>query len=90
MARIESCFRVGRGGSLIYRNNINRFWLIDPLDGTKEFLDGSDEFMVNIALIDNSKAILGFVYTPAVDLLFWVVQDCVLIEFPKVLKRLSC
>lgn len=59
------------GDSLIYRNNSNRFWLIDPLDGTKEFLDGSDEFTVNIALIDNSKAILGFVYAPAVDLLFW-------------------
>lgn len=57
--------------SKMYRNDIDRFWLIDPLDGTKEFLNGSDEFTVNIALIDHSKAILGFVYAPALDLLYW-------------------
>lgn len=42
------------------------FWLIDPLDGTKEFIKGSNQFTVNIALIDNQKPILGVVYAPAI------------------------
>ncbi|HYG85684.1 MAG TPA: 3'(2'),5'-bisphosphate nucleotidase CysQ [Azospirillum sp.] len=42
-----------------------RFWLVDPLDGTKEFLNRNGEFTVNIALIDNGKPILGVVCAPA-------------------------
>lgn len=42
-----------------------RFWLVDPLDGTKEFLSHNGEFTVNIALIDRGVPILGVVYTPA-------------------------
>lgn len=49
----------------------DRFWLVDPLDGTKEFLNGSNEFTVNIALIEHSKPLLGVVYQPAMDLLYW-------------------
>lgn len=41
------------------------YWLVDPLDGTKEFLAGNDEFTVNIALIEKEKPILGVVYAPA-------------------------
>ena len=48
-----------------------RFWLVDPLDGTKEFLSGTGEFTVNIALIENRKAVLGVVYQPTTDELFW-------------------
>ena len=40
------------------------FWLIDPLDGTKEFINRNGEFTVNIALIENSKPILGIVHVP--------------------------
>lgn len=43
----------------------NRFWLVDPLDGTKEFLSGNGEFTVNIALIENGAPILGVVVIPA-------------------------
>jgi 3'(2'), 5'-bisphosphate nucleotidase len=43
----------------------SRFWLVDPLDGTKEFLSGNGEFTVNIALIENGKPILGVVVIPA-------------------------
>ena len=43
------------------------FWLVDPLDGTKEFISGTDEFTVNIALIEDNKPILGVLYAPAVD-----------------------
>jgi 3'(2'), 5'-bisphosphate nucleotidase len=46
------------------------FWLVDPLDGTKEFLDGTDEFTVNIALIEDRAPVLGVVLAPARGLLF--------------------
>ena len=48
----------------------DKFWLLDPLDGTKEFIARSHEFTVNIALVENGKAILGVVYAPALDLLY--------------------
>lgn len=41
-----------------------RWWLIDPLDGTKEFIHGSEEFTVNLALIDRGSVVLGFVGLP--------------------------
>jgi 3'(2'), 5'-bisphosphate nucleotidase len=43
----------------------NLFWLVDPLDGTKEFLSGNGEFTVNIALIANGAPVLGVVVVPA-------------------------
>jgi 3'(2'), 5'-bisphosphate nucleotidase len=46
------------------------FWLVDPLDGTKEFLDGTDEFTVNIALVEDRVPVLGVVLAPARGLLF--------------------
>lgn len=45
-----------------------RYWLVDPLDGTKEFIKRNDEFTVNIALIENGKPILGVVTAPALDI----------------------
>jgi 3'(2'), 5'-bisphosphate nucleotidase len=42
-----------------------RFWLVDPLDGTKEFISGNGEFTVNIALIENGVPVLGVVVIPA-------------------------
>ena len=41
------------------------FWLVDPLDGTREFLSRNGEFTVNIALIENDRPVLGVVYVPA-------------------------
>ena len=46
----------------------NLYWLIDPLDGTKEFINKTDEFTVNIALIKNSKSIFGIVGAPVSNL----------------------
>ena len=43
------------------------FWIIDPIDGTKEFVNQSDEFTTNIALIQNGKPVLGVVGAPAFD-----------------------
>lgn len=48
-----------------------RYWLIDPLDGTKDFLAGSGEFTVNIALIDQGRPVLGVVSAPAIDEIYW-------------------
>src|SRR5690242_15549085 len=45
----------------------DRFFLVDPLDGTKEFIAKNGEFTVNIALIENGRPILGVVYLPAFD-----------------------
>lgn len=42
----------------------NRYWLVDPLDGTREFIKRNGEFTVNIALIENHQAVLGVVYVP--------------------------
>ncbi len=47
-----------------------RFWLVDPLDGTKELVNHRDEFTVNIGLIDNRQPVLGVVFAPALDTLF--------------------
>jgi 3'(2'), 5'-bisphosphate nucleotidase len=43
------------------------FWLVDPLDGTREFVDRRDEFTVNIALVEKRRPVLGVVYVPARD-----------------------
>lgn len=48
-----------------------RFWLVDPLDGTKEFISGTDEFTVNIALIEHGQVTLGVVGVPARDEMYW-------------------
>lgn len=52
---------------------LDRYWIIDPLDGTKEFLAKTDEFTVNIALVEDGRPVLGVVFAPAVDDLFWGV-----------------
>lgn len=46
------------------RQTWQRYWLVDPLDGTKEFLERNDEFTVNIALIEEGRAVFGVIYQP--------------------------
>lgn len=53
------------------RKNWDKFWLVDPLDGTKEFIKRNDQFTVNIALIANHEPVLGVIYAPALDLLYF-------------------
>lgn len=48
-----------------------RYWLVDPLDGTKDFLAGNGEFTVNIALVDQSRPVLGVVFAPAINTFCW-------------------
>lgn len=52
-----------------------RFWLVDPLDGTKEFISRNGEFTVNIALVENGEPVLGVVYAPALGRMFLGARD---------------
>jgi 3'(2'), 5'-bisphosphate nucleotidase len=52
------------------RKNWNCLWIVDPLDGTKEFIKKNDEFTVNIALVEKGTPIFGVVYAPVLDQLF--------------------
>ncbi|MCB9943784.1 MAG: 3'(2'),5'-bisphosphate nucleotidase CysQ [Geminicoccaceae bacterium] len=47
------------------------FWLVDPVDGTKEFISKNGEFTINIALVSANQPILGVVYAPAVESMWW-------------------
>ena len=53
------------------RGSWDRFWLVDPLDGTKEFIKKNGEFTVNIALIEGGLPVFGVVYVPVKDTLYW-------------------
>ncbi len=53
------------------RKKWKKYWLIDPLDGTKEFIKKNGEFTINIALIENNRPVLGVIYTPASNELFF-------------------
>ena len=52
------------------RRQWSRYWLVDPLDGTKEFVRKNGEFTVNIALVEDHRAVLGVVFAPALNLEF--------------------
>ena len=53
------------------RKNYDYHWLVDPLDGTKEFIKRNGEFTVNIALIHAGKPVMGVVYVPCFDETYW-------------------
>jgi len=57
------------------RKDYDYVWMVDPLDGTKEFIKRNGEFTVNIALIHKNKSIAGVVYTPVVDELYYGIKD---------------
>ncbi|MCA1059081.1 3'(2'),5'-bisphosphate nucleotidase CysQ [Rossellomorea aquimaris] len=65
------------GTSIPYheRSKWETFWLVDPLDGTKEFIKKNDEFTVNIALIHKGHPILGVIYAPALDILYFAKKN---------------
>ncbi len=53
------------------RSKLDEFWLVDPLDGTKEFIKRTDDFTVNIALVQNGIPVWGTVFAPARDWLYY-------------------
>jgi len=58
------------------RRTWREFWLVDPLDGTKEFLNRNGEFTVNIALIREGVPVAGVVLAPAQDVLYFAAEHC--------------
>ncbi|MEZ5009178.1 MAG: 3'(2'),5'-bisphosphate nucleotidase CysQ [Chitinophagales bacterium] len=50
------------------------FWLIDPLDGTKEFIKKNGEFTINIALVENNTPVLGVIYVPVKDITYYAIE----------------
>ena len=57
------------------RKEWTKFWMVDPLDGTKEFIKKNGEFTVNIALIEEGKPVFGVVYVPAMDITYFGSVD---------------
>lgn len=56
------------------RSTWQRYWLVDPLDGTREFVKRNGEFTVNIALIDNHEPVLGVIYTPVSGVTYYAAR----------------
>ena len=57
------------------RKEWNPFWLVDPLDGTKEFIKRNGQFTVNIALIHQGHPVIGVIYTPVTEELYYATQE---------------
>ena len=53
----------------------NKYWLIDPLDGTKNFIQGKDHFAVSIGLIENNQPVFGVIYMPALELTYFTSNN---------------
>jgi 3'(2'), 5'-bisphosphate nucleotidase len=56
------------------RRNWSRLWVVDPLDGTKEFVQRNGEFTVNIALVDSQRPVLGIVHAPALERSYYACE----------------
>ena len=56
-------------------SQFSKYWLVDPLDGTQEFVNRNGEFTVNIALIDNARPVLGVIYAPVSDTLWYAINN---------------
>jgi 3'(2'), 5'-bisphosphate nucleotidase len=56
------------------RKNFETFFLVDPLDGTKEFVNRNDEFTINIALIHHGQPILGVINAPALNVIYYAEE----------------
>jgi 3'(2'), 5'-bisphosphate nucleotidase len=57
------------------RKKWNQFFLIDPLDGTKEFVAGNAQYTINIALIDKGEPVVGVIYAPELDLCYYAQKN---------------
>ncbi len=65
----------GRAIPFDERKTWKKLWVVDPLDGTKEFIKKNDEFTVNIALVEDGNPILGVIYAPVLDILYYGSKD---------------
>ncbi len=75
LAKLNLCYPIlsEEAAELAYaeRSTWTRYWLVDPLDGSKEFIKRNGEFTVNIALIENGVPIFGVVYAPVLDVCYF-------------------
>jgi 3'(2'), 5'-bisphosphate nucleotidase len=67
------------------RSQWAQYWLVDPLDGTKEFIKKNGDFTVNIALIDNNSPIFGVIHLPVTNVIYWLLY---VLGFDDCLKRI--
>jgi 3'(2'), 5'-bisphosphate nucleotidase len=65
----------GKDTPYAQRKDWERFWVVDPLDGTKEFIKRNGEFTVNIALVENGRPVLGTIFVPDRNTLYFAGQD---------------
>ncbi len=56
------------------RKDYDHYWLVDPLDGTKEFIKRNGEFTVNIALVNAQRSVMGVVYAPVLEEMYYAVK----------------
>lgn len=56
------------------RKEWTRYWCLDPLDGTKEFIKHNDQFTINLALIENGLPVMGFIHVPVSGHTYWAIQ----------------
>jgi 3'(2'), 5'-bisphosphate nucleotidase len=66
----------GKDLSYDERKNWKQLWIVDPIDGTKEFIKRNGEFTVNIALVEDQMPILGVIYVPALKQLYFAGKEC--------------
>lgn len=71
MTKLPLLSEEGRTIAAEERQAWRHYWLVDPLDGTKEFIKRNGEFTVNIALVQDTVAVLGVLYVPVKDLLYF-------------------
>jgi 3'(2'), 5'-bisphosphate nucleotidase len=65
----------GKKSAYEERKHYKRLWLVDPLDGTKDFIDKNGEFTVNIALVEETRPVLGVVHIPARDTVYYAADS---------------
>ena len=57
------------------RKDWSQLWIVDPIDGTKEFIKRNGEFTVNIALIENQKTLIGVIFVPVTGVLYFLTKN---------------
>lgn len=65
----------GKSIPYIDRKDWSQLWIVDPIDGTKEFIKRNGEFTVNIALIENQKTVIGVIYVPVLNDLYFSTNE---------------
>ena len=70
------------------RKSWSRLWIVDPLDGTKEFVKRNGEFTVNIALIENGNPVVGVIYVPVTKVLYFSSEEGAFKKYNNVTQRL--